>query len=71
MLFETNSQDPAMRDALLNHVQTRFPNAKWNEDLQTANSWLEVHGIPEDAEHAAQVIKAIEETGFKGSWVQR
>lgn len=71
MLFTVNAHDEATRDALLNHVQTQFPNARWNNNLQTADTWLEVHGIPENAEAAAQVIKSIEETGFKGAWVQR
>lgn len=70
MLFTVNAQDEASRDALLNHVQSQFPNAMWNHDLQTADGWLEVHGIPENAESAAQVIKSIEETGFKGAWVE-
>lgn len=71
MLFTVNAHDEATRDALLNHVQSQFPNAQWHNNLQTADSWLEVHGIPEDAAAAAQVIKSIEETGFKGAWVQR
>lgn len=71
MLFTVNAHDEATRDALLNHLQTQFPNARWNNNLQTADSYLEVHGIPEDAETAAQVIRSIEETGFKGAWVQR
>lgn len=71
MLFTVNAQDEAARDALLNHVQTQFPNARWNADLQTADRYLEVYGIPEDAEAAARVVKSIEETGFKGAWVER
>ncbi len=71
MLFTVNAQDEATRDAVLNHVQNQFPNARWNSTLQTADSYLEVHGIPEDGDSAAQVIKSIEETGFKGAWVQR
>ncbi len=38
-------------------------------DLTTADKVLEAHGIPEDADTAAQVVKTIEETGFKGSWI--
>ncbi|MDE5842700.1 MAG: hypothetical protein K2H35_03055 [Muribaculaceae bacterium] len=71
MLFTVNAQDEASRDALLNHVQNQFPNARWSEDLHTADRYLEVHGIPEDAESAAQVLKGIEETGFEGAWVKR
>ncbi len=70
MLFTVNAQEEASRDALLNHVQSQFPNARWNSDLQTADRYLEVHGIPEDAETAAKVVKSIEETGFKGAWVE-
>lgn len=71
MLFTVNAQDEAARDALLNHVQRQFPNARWSEDLQTADRYLEVHGIPEDPATAQQVLKGIEETGFKGAWVRR
>lgn len=70
MLFTVSAQDEASRDALLNHVQTQFPNAMWNESLSTADRYLEVHGIPEDADAAAQVLKSIEETGFSGAWVK-
>lgn len=71
MLFTVNAQDEASRDALLNHMQTQFPNAHWNSDIQGADIYLEVHGIPENAESAIRVIKGIEETGFNGAWVER
>lgn len=71
MLFTINAQDEASRDALLNHLQQQFPNAIWNHRLTTTDSYLEVHGIPEDAANAARVIKGIEETGFKGTWIQQ
>ena len=37
-------------------------------ELESADKVLEVHGLPENAETAAQVEKTIAETGFKGSW---
>lgn len=51
-------------------MNKKFPNAEWSLDLDSADKELEVHGIPEDAETAAQVIKTLEETGFKGSWLR-
>ncbi|MDE5652078.1 MAG: hypothetical protein K2G75_02910 [Muribaculaceae bacterium] len=71
MQFTINAQDEASRDAILNHIQSQFPDAVWNRDLSTAEAYLEVHGIPDDAEHAAQVIRSIEETGFEGTWLKK
>lgn len=71
MLFTVNAQDEASRDALLNHIQEQFPNSRWQKDLTTTDQYLEVHGIPEDADSAAQVLKGIAETGFEGAWVKR
>lgn len=60
-----------METQLLANLRSRFPNAQLAMNLDEANKVLEVHGIPEDSEHAAQVEAAIEETGFKGAWVTR
>lgn len=71
MKFKTNARCAGCKTAIMNAVQTKFPNAEWSMDLENADKILEVHGIPEDAEHAAQVEKTLEETGFKGSWIQQ
>lgn len=70
MKFKTNAKCGGCKAAILEGVTKRFPNARWDLDLDSADKVLEVHGIPENAETAAQVEKAIEETGFKGSWMR-
>lgn len=69
MQFKTNAKCAGCSSAILNAMQTRFPNEKWTLDLNTADKVLECHGVPDDAEKAAQVLKTLEETGFKGSWI--
>ncbi len=71
MQFKTNAKCAGCSSAILNAMQTKFPNEKWTLDLNTADKVLECHGVPDDAEKAAQVIKTLEETGFKGSWITR
>lgn len=71
MQFSTNARCAGCQSAILGAMNKKFPNAQWSMDLDNADKILEVHGIPEDAEHAAQVIKTLEETGFKGAWIQR
>lgn len=51
-------------------MQEKFPDAQWSLDLNSADKVLEVHGIPENAETAAQIEKTLAETGFNGSWLQ-
>lgn len=69
MKFKTNAKCGGCKTAIINAVSTKFPDARWDMDLTTADKVLEAHGIPEDADTAAQVVKTIEETGFKGSWI--
>lgn len=69
MQFKTNAKCAGCSSAILNAMQTKFPNEKWTLDLNTADKVLECHGVPDDAEKAAQVLKTLEETGFKGSWI--
>ena len=70
MKFSTNARCAGCQKAILDAMNKKFPNAEWSLDLDSADKELEVHGIPEDAETAAQVIKTLEETGFKGSWLR-
>ena len=71
MKFKTSAKCGHCKAAILDEMNKRFPNAQWDLDLDSADKVLEVHGLPENAETAAQVEKAIEETGFKGAWIQR
>lgn len=69
MKFKTNAKCEGCKTAIINAVSAKFPDARWDMDLTVADKVLEAHGIPEDADTAAQVVKTIEETGFKGSWI--
>lgn len=71
MKFSTNARCAGCQKAILDAMNKKFPNAQWSLNLNEADKTLEVHGLPEDSEHAAQVIKTLEETGFKGSWIQQ
>lgn len=69
MKFKTNAKCAGCSTAIINGVKHIFPNAEWSLDLESADKVLEVHGIPDDAERAAEVVRAIEQTGFKGSFL--
>lgn len=71
MKFKTNASCQHCQATILKEMNSRFPNGQWSMDLNDADKVLEVHGIPEDAVHAAQVEAALAETGFKGSWIQQ
>lgn len=70
MKFKTNARCAHCEATILNHVRGVFPDAEWSMDLDSADKVLEVHGLPEDSEHAAKVEAAIAESGFKGSWLK-
>lgn len=69
MKFKTNAKCSGCSEKILNKVRSQFPNQEWSLDLDSADKILEMHGIPDDPEKAAEVEKAIVETGFKGSWI--
>lgn len=69
MKFKTNAKCAGCSSAILAGVRREFPDQEWSLDLASADKVLENHGVPEDAAMAARVVKAIEETGFKGSWL--
>lgn len=69
MKFKTDAQCAHCKATILKAVKAKFPDAEWSLDLDNADKILEVHGIPEDAEMAAQVEKTLQETGFKGTWL--
>lgn len=69
MKFKTDAQCAHCKATILKAVEAKFPDAEWSLDLDNADKILEVHGIPEDAETAAQVEKTLQETGFKGTWL--
>lgn len=69
MKFKTNAKCMGCSTAILNAMNSTFPNEKWTLDLNTADKVLECHGAAYDADKAAMIIKTIEETGFKGSYL--
>lgn len=69
MRFQTDAMCNHCQKTILAEMNRRFPNMEWSLDLDSANKVLECHGIPDDAEMAQRVVSAIEETGFKGSWL--
>lgn len=71
MQFKTNARCQGCSAAILKAMSDKFPNARWSMDLESADKILEGHGLPENAETAAQVEKTLAETGFKGSWIER
>lgn len=71
MKFKTNARCSGCKARILEAMNDKFPNAQWDMDLEDADKVLEVHGVPENSETAAEVVKTLEETGFKGSWLQQ
>lgn len=70
MQFKTNAKCAGCSSAILSAMRQKFPDQEWSLDLSTADKILENHGVPDNSDQAAQVIKTLEETGFKGSWIQ-
>lgn len=64
MDFKTNAKCAGCSTAIIGALKNKFPNAQLSLDLVSVDKVLHVHGIPEDAATAAQVIKTVEETGF-------
>lgn len=71
MQFKTNAECKNCAAAIKEAVNRKFPDAKLELELESADKVLHVHGIPEDSVHAAQVESAIKEAGFEGSWLTR
>lgn len=71
MKFKTNAKCAGCSTRILEAVRGRFPDQEWSLDLDSADKVLEMHGVPDDAAKAAEVVRTIEETGFKGSWLTR
>ena len=71
MQFKTDIKAQDSLEAIKNTLREIFPDANLDMDLQTADSVLHVHGLPEDSLHAAKVEAAIREAGFNGSWLTR
>ena len=70
MEFKTNAKCEGCSSKIIAGLKSQFPNAEWSLDLDTADKILHCHGLPENAETAASVVKAIEATGFRGSWIE-
>lgn len=71
MKFKTNARCAGCKSAIMSAVQNKFPDMEWSMDIDDIDKVLECHGIPDNEEQAAQIIKTIEETGFKGSWIRQ
>lgn len=71
MKFKTNARCAGCKSAIMSAVQNKFPDMEWSMDIDGIDKVLECHGIPDNEERAAQIIKTIEETGFKGSWIRQ
>lgn len=70
MKFKTNAKCAGCSAKILEAVKTRFPDAQWSLDLDSADKVLEMHGVSDDSAKAAEVVKAVEETGFRSSWIR-
>lgn len=70
MKFKTDASCGHCKATILKTMQAKFPNAEWSLDLDHADKILEVHGLPENEETAAQVEKTLQETGFQGTWLR-
>ena len=71
MKFKTNARCAGCKSAIMSAVQNKFPDMEWSMDIDDIDKVLECQGIPDNEERAAQIIKTIEETGFKGSWIRQ
>lgn len=71
MKFKTNAKCAGCSAAITDAIKKKFPDAELSLDLESADKVLHVHGVPEDSEHAAAIESAIQEAGFKGSWLTR
>lgn len=70
MQFKTNAKCNDCVADIKNAVHRKFPDAELKFDLENTDKVLEIQGIPEDSEHAAQVESAIQEAGYTGSWIK-
>lgn len=71
MQFKTNAKCNDCVAAIKREVQRKFPDAELKLELNSADKVLEIHGVPEDSQTAAQVESAIKEAGFEGAWLTR
>ena len=69
MRFKTNAKCEGCAEEITRAVKRKFPDAELKMLLETTDKVLEVHGVPEDSEHVAQVESAIKEAGFQGAWI--
>ena len=71
MDFKTNAKCKNCEAAISSAVRRKFPDAELKFELENDDKVLHVHGVPENAENAAQVESAIKEAGFEGAWLTR
>ena len=71
MTFKTNDIAPDSLMAIEKKIQEKFPDALLEMNTESADNVLHVHGVPDDSLHAAELVRNIEEAGFKGAWLER
>lgn len=71
MKFKTNAQCEHCMASIEKAVRNKFPDAELKFEIENTDKVLNVHGVPEDSEHAARIESAIKEAGFEGAWIER
>lgn len=71
MKFKTNAKCEDCMADILKAVRRKFPDAELKFELENSDKVLQVHGIPEDSNHVAQVESAIKEAGYQGAWISQ
>lgn len=71
MRFKTNAKCSDCMADIITAVRRKFPDAELKFELENSDKVLQLHGIPEDSEHAAQVESAIKEAGYQGAWISQ
>ena len=70
MKFKTNAKCDGCKATIIKAVGKEFPDAQLSMDLESEDKILEVQGVPETEQNAWKVLNVLENTGFKGSWIQ-
>lgn len=71
MRFKTNAKCSDCMADIITAVRRKFPDAELKFELENSDKVLQLHGIPEDSKHAAQVESAIKEAGYQGAWISQ
>ena len=71
MQFKINTTSSDSLLAIQDKIRNKFPNAALAFEVNNEENVLKVNGLPSDNLHAEEIERAIAETGFNGSWLQR